>query len=173
MVGRKKHDAAAAASAGERQSALASRLRALFETITFVDDHGRRRHYPAPYVAETISQAQHGITVHRNTIDALRNGRQTNPHHNTLWALADFFEQHRDPEVWSQPVTVAYLLGEDTGDGGEHDDEDVRRILEDHEVRSVAMRMADADPETRRTVLGILDVVQGRRRNSGGPSSSD
>lgn len=170
-MGGKKREAAA--SAGEHQSALAYRLRALFDNITFVDEHGRRRRFAAPYVAETISQdPRHDITVHRNTIDALRNGRQTNPHHNTLRGLAQFFEDHRDSDAWPQPVTMAYLLGEDAEEAG-HDDEDVRRLLADHEVRSVAMRMADADPETRRTVLGILDVVQGRRRHSGGSETSD
>lgn len=168
-----KREAAKAARTGERQSVLAERLRALFDHVAFVDEHGRRRRFPAPYVAETISAAQHGITVHRNTIDALRNGRQTNPNHNTLWALAAFFDEHRDPEVWPRPVTVGYLLGEDTEDAAGSDDAEVRRLLEDHEVRSVAMRMADADPETRRTVLGILDVVEGRRREAArGPDTS-
>lgn len=162
----KKREAAEAARSGKNQSVLAENLRAIFDHVTFVDEHGRRRRFPAPYVAETINAAAHGITVHRNTIDALRNGRQTNPNHNTLWALAQFFEEHRDPAVWPRPVTVGYLLGEDTEEAAGPDDAEIRSLLADHEVRSIAMRMADADPETRRTVLGILDVVEGRRREA-------
>ncbi len=162
----KKREAAEAASSGEHQSVLASRLRELFDGITFVDEHGRRRRFRVPYVAETIN-------VHRNTIDALRNGRQTNPHHNTVRDLAQFFDSHRDPQTWPRPVTVGYLLGEDTEEAAAPDDEQVRSVLEDHEVRSVAMRMADADPETRRAVLGVLDVVQGRRAAERGPDTSD
>lgn len=169
VVRRKQREAAS--SVGEQKSVLASRLRALFDNIPFVDEHGRKRRYPAPHVAETISQdPRHEVTVHRNTIDALRNGRQTNPHHHTLWALAQFFEERRTDDVWPQPVTVAYLLGEDAEQVGD-EEADVRRALEDHDVRSVAMRLANADPETRRTVLDILDVVQ-RRRSSNGPDDS-
>lgn len=151
----------------EHGAVFVERLRGLFDTITYVDDRGRRRRFANHFVAEQISaDTRHDISLSRTYIDGLRNGRQRNPSRNTLHALALFFEDHRDPDAMAQTVTVGYLLGEDPASAVEEEtDQDLRAALADRDVRGIALRAAHADAMTRKELLDILDALERRRQS--------
>ena len=134
----------------QRPATLAQRLNALFATITR-ESRQRRREYSTPHVANAISEdPSHDTTISRVYLNALRNGSNTNPTVAVVRAIAKFFDDHRDPA--SQPVTVAYLLGEG-------DDPELTAQLADDQVRTIALRAGNMDDRRRDEVLRMLDVI--------------
>ncbi|NHD15898.1 MULTISPECIES: helix-turn-helix domain-containing protein [unclassified Actinopolyspora] len=144
-------------------SVFVSRLRRLFDEVTYVDDSGRRRRYSNSYVGERTG-------LSRSYIDGLRNGRNTNPGLNVLTALAGFFNDHRAPDT--APVTVSFLAGDD-GESHSTDDETLRARLIDRDVRAIALRAGEASPLTRRQILAMLDVLEDDAPRRGQPDSTN
>ncbi|NYH77687.1 transcriptional regulator with XRE-family HTH domain [Actinopolyspora biskrensis] len=143
-------------------SVFVSRLRRLFDEVTYVDDSGRRRRFSNLYVGERTG-------LSRSYIDGLRNGRNTNPGLNVLTALAGFFNDHRESDT--APVTVSFLAGDDSETHGTGD-ETLRERLIDQDVRAIALRAGDASPLTRRQILAMLDVLEDNAPTRGQPDST-
>lgn len=145
------------ASEPARRSTFETRLRDLFERVTWVDSRGRRRSFTNNYVSETISHdPSHDITVSSNTIDALRNGRNTNPTLNVIRALAKFFNDHRSEDL--PEIDPGFLTGD--APGVETTDRQLLDRIADQDVRTIALRAGEADPRTRRQLVAMLEVLE-------------
>lgn len=146
--------------AGHRadERTLAERLRELFDTVQYQDARGRWKSYTAKYVAQSISEdPRHDTTITLNYLDALRNGRHTNPTGEVLQALVQFFNDHRPPTV--PLATVDWLLGSET-----ERERQVRSRMRDERVGTIAMRTAEMDDELQDQVLDMLDILKRNRR---------
>jgi hypothetical protein len=131
-------------------SVFTQRLRTLFDEVTQVDQHGRRRRFSNTYVAEQVD-----LSV--SYIDALRRGEKTNPGLNVLTKLAAFFNEHRDPET--PRITVSYLAG-DADDRAPAEDDALLARLDDTEVRLIATRARGCSPRTRQHILDLIEVLE-------------
>ncbi|MGH3548709.1 MAG: XRE family transcriptional regulator [Pseudonocardiaceae bacterium] len=136
------------------RTSLAERLNELFATVTYVDAHGRRREYSTPYVADAIT-ADHSHDTHlsRVYLATLRGGTNTNPTLGMLHAIAKFFNDHRPEGMTS--ITASRLLPEEET----REAQELRRKLDDADVRVIASRAGDMDPTARQQLLRIIDAL--------------
>lgn len=142
---------------GRGSSALTERLRELFETVHREGRGGRQRTFSSREVAEGISaDPNHGVTVSRNYVDGLRNGRFTNPTAELLAALVAFFNDHRPPKT--PVITVSWLIGEETSE-----DRELRAAMDEENIRAIAMRSAKMDPELQGQILDMVRILGGRQ----------
>ncbi len=129
---------------------FAERLNRLFELVPGPDGK------PFSNEAVIAGLAEHGPTISKGYLSELRSGKKDNPTLRHIEALAAFFgvdpayfvaDQDRADEIADQITTLKAL-----GDAG---------------VQSIALRAADASPESRDLIAAMIDQIIRHQRPDG------
>jgi len=121
----------------------------LAERLNWLFEHIANPHTGKPYSDLAVAKAS-GVSA--STIGRLRDGTTTNPTLETIYALADFFQQPR-----------MILLDDPAGTKVFREMEQLRDLTVDKRVRAIALRadrVADGDPATLDAIEALLTVLE-------------
>ncbi len=129
---------------------LADRLNYLFVIV-----HPRDRdEYTLEEVATGMAERR-GVSITSAYLSQLRKGQRTNPSRDILEGLADFFG-----------VNPSYFFDEEVAQTVAAELE-LYAVMQDAEVRRIALRLPDLSPANLRAIDGIIEQFLEQRRESG------
>ncbi len=129
---------------------LADRLNYLFIIV-----HPRDRDEYTLEEAVTGMAERRGTSITSAYLSQLRKGQRTNPSREILEGLADFFG-----------VNPSYFFDEEVAQTVAAELE-LYRVMQDAEVRRIALRLPDLSPANLRAIDGIIEQFLEQRRESG------
>lgn len=146
---------------------LAEKINRLFETIHPPDRGPWSNQEVERWLAERAAVDGDGLTISANYLLLLRNGQRDNPTMRNVQAMAKFFQ-----------VDPGYFLRDDTDTEQTYTDLQLLGAIRDNEqVKSIALRAFDLDPEMREwlahTINGLPQGRSRRQRNLGAGQRSE
>ncbi|MGH3869294.1 MAG: XRE family transcriptional regulator [Pseudonocardiaceae bacterium] len=146
---------------------LAEKINRLFETLHPPDRGPWSNQEVERWLAERAAVDGDGLTISANYLLLLRNGQRDNPTMRNVQAMAKFFQ-----------VDPGYFLRDDTDTEQTYTDLQLLGAIRDNEqVKSIALRAFDLDPEMREwlahTINGLPQGRSRRQRNLGAGQRSE
>ena len=138
---------------------LAEKINRLFETIHPPDRGPWSNQEVERWLADRAALDGDGLTISANYLLLLRNGQRDNPTMRNVQAMAKFFQ-----------VDPGYFLRDDTDTEQTYLDLELLGAIRDNEqVKSIALRAFNLDPEMREWLARMInDLPQGRNRRQRG-----
>ncbi|MGB6161501.1 MAG: XRE family transcriptional regulator [Pseudonocardiaceae bacterium] len=141
---------------------LAEKINRLFETIHPPDRGPWSNQEVECWLTERAAVDGDGLTISANHLLLLRKGQRDNPTTRNVQAMAKFFK-----------IDPGYFLRDGTDTERTYSDLELLGAIRDNEqVKSIALRVFDLDPEMREWLARMInDLPRGRRRRQRKPGA--
>jgi transcriptional regulator with XRE-family HTH domain len=141
---------------------LAEKINRLFEVIHPPDRGPWSNQEVERWLTERAAVDGDGLTISANHLLLLRNGQRDNPTARSVQAMAKFFQ-----------VDPGYFLRDDADTEQTYTDLQLLGAIRDYEqVKSIALRVFDLDPEMREWLARMInDMPRGRSRRQRNPGA--